>query len=422
MTKRPSELNELTALATSDVLVVEDVSVPDVGYITRVNLEGQLDHDNLANFVVNEHVDHTSVSLTAGAGLSGGGNISATRTINVDINGQTSVTAATSDEVMIADASDTNNIKKVTAQSIADLSSAGVSGPASSKDNAIARFDGTDGGSVQGSNWILDDSDNLTAAGPLVDANGNELVTFTNVASAVNHVNLTNAATGNPAEVKALGDDTNIDLKLTPKGTGKPNLAGIKYPNTDGSANQIIETDGSGSLSFVDKPTAGLVLLTTAIASGDATIDFTSNIDSTYGIYRLFFSNVIPATDAVGFAGRTSSDGGSTWDSGASDYLIRGVIDLGYDSTTDDHINFTGNVGSAANEYGVSGYIDVHQPSDSNYTTLHFTLSYTTQNGNLNVAIGAVQRVENAAVDALRFYFDSGNVESGEFYLYGVKT
>ena len=57
--------------------------------------------------------------VTAGSGLSGGGT-SGTVTLNVDINGQTNVTAATGDEILIADASDSNNIKKVTVQSILD--------------------------------------------------------------------------------------------------------------------------------------------------------------------------------------------------------------------------------------------------------------------------------------------------------------
>ena len=32
--------------------------------------QGTIDHDSLANFVSNEHVDHTSITLTAGDGLS----------------------------------------------------------------------------------------------------------------------------------------------------------------------------------------------------------------------------------------------------------------------------------------------------------------------------------------------------------------
>jgi len=45
--------------------------------------QATIDHDSLANFVANEHIDHSSVSVTAGDGLTGGGTIAANRTINV---------------------------------------------------------------------------------------------------------------------------------------------------------------------------------------------------------------------------------------------------------------------------------------------------------------------------------------------------
>jgi hypothetical protein len=45
--------------------------------------DGDIVHDNLSGFVANEHIDHTSVSVTAGTGLPGGGTIAATRTLNV---------------------------------------------------------------------------------------------------------------------------------------------------------------------------------------------------------------------------------------------------------------------------------------------------------------------------------------------------
>ena len=45
--------------------------------------DGDIVHDNLSGFVANEHIDHSSVSVTAGTGLTGGGTIASTRTINV---------------------------------------------------------------------------------------------------------------------------------------------------------------------------------------------------------------------------------------------------------------------------------------------------------------------------------------------------
>lgn len=64
--------------------------------------------------------------VTAGAGLSGGGTSGAV-SLAVDINSQTSATVTGSDEILIGDVDDSNNIKKTTAQDIANLSAGGVS-------------------------------------------------------------------------------------------------------------------------------------------------------------------------------------------------------------------------------------------------------------------------------------------------------
>lgn len=83
--------------------------------------QSKIDHDSLANFVSAEHVDHSSVSITAGAGLSGGGTIDSTRSLAVDINGQTLAVPADGDEILIVDASAANALRKATTLSLAEL-------------------------------------------------------------------------------------------------------------------------------------------------------------------------------------------------------------------------------------------------------------------------------------------------------------
>jgi hypothetical protein len=46
-----------------------------------------VDHDQLLNFVGNEHINHASVSVNAGTGLTGGGDLTATRTISMPNTG-----------------------------------------------------------------------------------------------------------------------------------------------------------------------------------------------------------------------------------------------------------------------------------------------------------------------------------------------
>ena len=91
------------------------------------------------------------------------------------------------------------------------------------------------------------------------DTNNNELVNFSTTASAVNEITVKNAATTAGPEISATGTDTNIDLKLTPKGSGKLDLDGIKFPNADGTAGQVLSTNGSGALSFVDGGSTSVV-------------------------------------------------------------------------------------------------------------------------------------------------------------------
>jgi hypothetical protein len=60
----------------------------------------------------------------------------------------------------------------------------------------------------------------IADAGFIADANGLEQIVFQTTASAVNELEVTNAATGNAPQLAATGDDTNISLNLLAKGTG----------------------------------------------------------------------------------------------------------------------------------------------------------------------------------------------------------
>ena len=117
---------DLAAPATGDELLLGDISnanaIRKADVASVVNLAN---HDALTNFVANEHIDHTSVTLTAGDGLTGGGDISANRTFDIDIANEIAVAPEDDDELLIADTSDSDNIKKVTAREISDLGAPG---------------------------------------------------------------------------------------------------------------------------------------------------------------------------------------------------------------------------------------------------------------------------------------------------------
>jgi cytoskeletal protein CcmA (bactofilin family) len=78
------------------------------------------------------------------------------------------------------------------------------------------------------------------------DENGNEQIIFQTTSSAVNQFDVTNAATGNSPELSATGDDTNISLKITPKGSGQVLLDG-----NVGIESGLIDLKNSGSRSQI---------------------------------------------------------------------------------------------------------------------------------------------------------------------------
>ena len=73
---------------------------------TNGNMDFVVDHDSASNFVANEHINHTSVEIATGTGLSGGGDISSTRTLSVDA-AQTGITSLLATDIKIGEDDET---------------------------------------------------------------------------------------------------------------------------------------------------------------------------------------------------------------------------------------------------------------------------------------------------------------------------
>ena len=91
----------------------------------------------------------------------------------------------------------------------------------------------------------------IADAGFIADANGNESVIFQTTTSAVNELEITNAATGNGPILGASGE-TNVPINITAKGTGNILLnagSDVVIPANKGlqfvDANEKIESDGT---------------------------------------------------------------------------------------------------------------------------------------------------------------------------------
>jgi hypothetical protein len=102
----------------------------------------------------------------------------------------------------------------------------------------------------------------IANAGFIADANGNEALIFNTTASAVNHFSITNASTGNKPKLAAVGDNTNIDLGLTPKGLGNVDITtgGLSIYHTNAPSTGKIYIGGNFTTSFATNATSGYII------------------------------------------------------------------------------------------------------------------------------------------------------------------
>ncbi len=93
--------------------------------------------------------------------------------------------------------------------------------------------------------------------GFIADANGNEILSFQTASSATNYLEITNAANSGAVVIGVEGSsDSNIDIDITPKGTGEVNIAAgnLNYAGTAVTATgaELNLTDGSSGGTIVN--------------------------------------------------------------------------------------------------------------------------------------------------------------------------
>ena len=114
----------------------------------------------------------------------------------------------------------------------------------------------------------------------ILDTNGAELAVLTATSSAVNEFTIANAATGSGPTLSSTGGDSNVDINITPKGTGDVVLAGDTVKVGDSGAAATLTSNGAGTLTITTGGTENLILNTNSgTNSGSITITDAANQD-----------------------------------------------------------------------------------------------------------------------------------------------
>lgn len=164
-------------------------------------------------------------------------------------------------------------------------------------------------------NNLIWTTDNLDANSiNVIDSNGNEVLKFVSVANAQNEITVTNAITGGSPSIAASGDDSNVNLKVSGKGTGTVTIGADSSGNISLARTSAVtgnfSVSGNSSLTGTLDVT-GTSTVTSLTASGTITADKIVLSDFTESF------NLIPAGFLAPFAMITAVNGWLVCDASA---------------------------------------------------------------------------------------------------------
>lgn len=199
-------------------------------------------------------------------------------------------------------------------------------------------------------------------------------------------------------------------------------MALVKHNN-----NSISDITSAGQLAQ-----GKMTLISSQTASGSASIEFTSGIDSTYPIYRFEFINIHPQNNNVDFEFNFSTDGGSNYNVTKTTTLFKPYHDeagttttLSYDTGRDiaqgtGYQDIATNFGND-NDQNLAGTLEIFNPSSTTFVKHFICRTQFTHHADFTVEhYVAGYGNTTSSINAIRFQMSSGNIDAGTIKLYGI--
>lgn len=188
----------------------------------------------------------------------------------------------------------------------------------------------------------------------------------------------------------------------------------------------------------VVNPPGALQHIKTLTASSSSTLSFVDGsdsvvLDSTYPIYRFEFINIHPSANGAEFLFQGNAVGGSGFNETITSAAVE-VFQTENDSTAGitysayfdkaqgtSFQSIAGNPGNE-NDESFSGTLTIFNPSSTTFVK-HFisrTSDYNNNDAQLYFPIAGYFNT-TSAIDEIQFKVNTGNIETGEIIMYGIK-
>ena len=175
----------------------------------------------------------------------------------------------------------------------------------------------------------------------------------------------------------------------------------------------------------------GLNLISTQTASSSSSLSFTSGIDSTYKEYIFKFINLHPATDNSKLVFQATTNGTDFNTTLTSTYFIADHEEDNSSTSfqylaSDDQAQGTSfqrlNESTGAdNDESISGMLHLFDPSNTTFVKHYMSRSSQARHSDAAQDFFTAGYCNTtSAITGIRFKFQSGNIDSGTFKLYGV--
>ena len=191
-----------------------------------------------------------------------------------------------------------------------------------------------------------------------------------------------------------------------------------------GTSGQFLQTQGSGA--NPQWAYSGMTLLTSGSVSSASSLDIVLTSYTGFRVIKIVVTDLRSSTDNVALFLRTSTDGGSTFDAGASNYrynFIRAFASnflANLSSAGATAIQITDSVGSDSTD-AVDLEIKINEPTRTTARIqFEFLGGQQASDSNETRILGGGRRDTSADIDAVRLLMSSGNIGSCNYAVYGL--